>query len=595
VNIAVIVKQVVRPDSLQLMANGRLQRDGVELEMNAYCRRAVSQGVALSQEAGSRCVVYTLGPPAAESVLREAVAWGADEGVLITDPAFAGSDTLATARALAAALRRDGPWDLVLAGRNSVDADTGQVGPQVAELLDLPFAAGVRELSIGNRGALVLCELDDGWRTALVTLPALLSVAERLIEPCKMPPEACQEVSAERIRRIEAADLGAGPWGESGSPTRVGPIRILDTVRRRVVLSGTSDEQARDAVDLLNTLGALREIGQSGEPVADILSHSPTHVARSSGRIVGVAVEPDRTRITGELLGEAAGVADAIGGRVVAIGADISDPGLLGAWGADEVVTVSGVGIEEDVATSIADWAIQEQPWALLAPSTLWGREVAARVAVRIDGGLTGDAIGLAVEDDRLVCWKPAFGARLVAGITTTSTTQLVTIRPGIGTLRPRASSGPRITRLPGKQRGRLTVLEEVRDDDVEAILSARAVVCVGQAVPPDEYDTIEPLLSILGAELGATRKVTDKGWLPRARQIGLTGHSIAPALYIGIGTSAKFNHIVGVRRAGTVVMINSDPEAARCDWSDIGLVGDWREIVPALTTRLAAALSAPA
>src|SRR5581483_3457115 len=100
------------------------------------------------------CTVITLGPPSAEDVLREAIAWGADDGILICDPAFAGSDTLATARALAAAVERAGPFDLVFAGRNSVDGDTGQVGPEVAALLDLPFATGVRQLElIGEDGA----------------------------------------------------------------------------------------------------------------------------------------------------------------------------------------------------------------------------------------------------------------------------------------------------------------------------------------------------------------------------------------------------------------------------------------------------------
>src|ERR1700678_4074525 len=116
--------------------------------MNAYCRRAVSKGVELAQVSGGTCTVFTLGPPSADDVLREAVAWGADDGVHLCDVAFAGSDTLATSRALAAALEQDGPFDLILVGRNSIDGETGQVGPEVAELLDLAFAGGVRRLCV---------------------------------------------------------------------------------------------------------------------------------------------------------------------------------------------------------------------------------------------------------------------------------------------------------------------------------------------------------------------------------------------------------------------------------------------------------------
>src|SRR6478752_2453125 len=125
-HIAVLVKQVPRFEEMELGSDGRLRRDGIELEMNPYCRRAVSQAVALAQaRVDARVTVLTLGPPAADDTLREAIAWGLArdvhiDGVLVTDPAFAGSDTLATAHALAAAVRRAGPFDLILTGRNSV-------------------------------------------------------------------------------------------------------------------------------------------------------------------------------------------------------------------------------------------------------------------------------------------------------------------------------------------------------------------------------------------------------------------------------------------------------------------------------------------
>src|SRR5579872_1255534 len=123
---------------MALGPDGRLVREGLELEMNPYCRRAVTAGVALAA-GGGRCTVLTLGPPSAEDCLREAIAWGADDGVLVTDPAFAGSDTLATARALAAGVRALGDVDAIVCGRNSVDADTAQVPAELAELLDLPL------------------------------------------------------------------------------------------------------------------------------------------------------------------------------------------------------------------------------------------------------------------------------------------------------------------------------------------------------------------------------------------------------------------------------------------------------------------------
>ena len=112
-------------------------------------------------------------------------------------------------------------------------------------------------------------------------------------------------------------------------------------------------------------------------------------------------------------------------------------------------------------------------------------------------------------------------------------------------------------------------------------------MIGVGRGVAPDEYGALEPLRTLLGAELGATRKVTDKGWLPRARQIGITGRSIAPRLFVSIGASGKFNHTVGVRAAGTVLAINPDPDAPIWDHADVGIVADWHDAVPALVTAL--------
>ncbi len=105
--------------------------------------------------------------------------------------------------------------------------------------------------------------------------------------------------------------------------------------------------------------------------------------------------------------------------------------------------------------------------------------------------------------------------------------------------------------------------------------------------VEPGDYPRLDALRALLGAELAATRKVTDQGWLPRSRQIGVTGRSIAPSLYIALGLSGKFNHAIGCRRAGTVLAINTDPQALVFDIADIAMVGDWREIVPRLVEEL--------
>ncbi len=593
--VAVLVKQVPRFEAMELTPDGRLRRDGLELEMNPYCRRAVSKGVELAEDTGGTCTVFTLGPPSAEDCLREAIAWGADDGVLVTDPAFAGSDTLATARALAAALRHRGPFDLVLLGRNSVDSDTGQVGPQIAQFLDLPFITGVRKLRLGGKGQMFHagCEQDDEWVECKVALPAVASVAERLCEPCKVDPEGRAAVQADRVGVLTASDLGPGPWGQAGSPTRVGPVRVVTVDRERRMLSGSLASQVLEAVNALVERGALdsRNSEASQTPVL------PRESVRVSGAGVTVLVEPDREGLTRELLGAAARLAGDLDGHVVAISAQAGPtacisasgvPGLLASWGADSVLSVEGACSNEGVAAGVACWAQEALPWAILAPSTSWGREVASRVAASIGAGLTGDAVGLDVEDGRLTAWKPAFGGRLLAAILCSSPVQMATVRSGaLPCPEPRTERMIPVQTAKAPWRRRVHVTGRSRDDDLDVLSGAEVVVGVGAGVAAEELPALDPLLRSLGAELAATRKMTDKGLLPHSRQLGITGRSIAPRLYVAVGLSGKFNHLVGVRNAGTVLAINADPEAPVFGGCDVGIVGDWHEALPLLVAAL--------
>jgi electron transfer flavoprotein alpha subunit len=593
--IASLAKQIPQPESMR-MEDGRLVRAGVELEMNAYCRRAVAEGVTLATETGGSCTVLTLGPASAEDVLREAIAWGADAGLHLCDPAFAGSDTLATARALAAALEMSGPYDLVLLGRNSLDGETGQVGPELAQLLDLPFASGVRVLEdLGDRLRLEL-EHDDGTQDVEIELPAVLSVAERLCDPCKVDAQGRAAVPAARVRRLGAADLGPGPWGEAGSPTVVGAVHPMEHDRALAVLDGPLDEQVAEAIRLLDARGALDDdsavAGTAPEPAS---ASAPARAEGSGSRVIAVLEEPGRGALTLELVSAAARLGAEAGAAVhllrpVASGGtgDVHAPA-----GADLVVELAGSPVPEDVAEAITAYVRDKTPWSVLAPSTAFGREVAARVAAATGSGLVGDAVTLAVRDGVLVAGKPAFAGALVADITCRDAPHLATVRPGV--LAAAARSGvvhraPSLRHEVGR-RGRVRIVSERRNDDVETLARATVVLGVGTGVAPDEYEMLSPLAALLGAELAATRKVTDKGWAPRARQVGITGRSIAPRLYVALGLSGKFNHMVGVRAAGTILAVNNDRAAPVFEHCDVGIVGDWHEVVPLLQRALAGRL----
>ena len=583
--VAALVKQVPKFEQMQLGPDGRLQRDGLVLSLNPYCQRAVSKGVELARLAHGRCTVVTLGPPAAEDVVRWGIAWGADDGIVISDPAFAGSDTLATARALAAAVGKEGPFDLILVGKNSVDADTGQVGPELAELLGYPFACAVRRLESNGTRLRLGCEHDDEWVESEVTLPAVLSTAERLCDPAKVPPEARAAVPADKVKTLTSADLGEGPWGQAGSPTWVGETKVLEVARESRMLSGRLSDQIARAVSILKQRGALETVRRDATgTVAPPVEH-PT------GTVL-ILLEPGRSGIARELLGAASQIAGRLSGSVVAMhprsaghaADDDASPEELYAWGVDRLVVLKGAEVEEDVAHAVVAWCTPSSPCCILAPSTSWGREVASRVAARLGAGLTGDAVQLEVEERTLVAWKPAFGGRLVAAIRASSPVQMATVRPGVlSRLTPRQRRRPHVETVNVTSHSRLRVLSRTRNDQLDRLALASRVVGVGQGIPPERYGDLNPLLRILGAELAATRKVTDKGWMPHARQVGITGRSIAPNLYIALAVGGKFNHSCGIQSSGTVLAINADREAPIFGFADVGIVADWADSVPLL------------
>jgi len=595
--IAVLVKQIPAPVEFR-MQDGRLVRDGVPLEVNAYCRRANAKAVELAGP-GGEVVVFTMGPPAAADALREMIACGAHRGVHLCDAALAGADTLATAVALAAAIRHEGPFDLVLAGLNSLDSDTGQVPVEVAELLGLPFAAGVRELEVAGGAFTASLETDDGHCTVSGEMPAALSTAERLCAPSKASPEEYAGVADDRILRLTASDLDvpAEELGAPGSPTSVGPIRVLTASRR--ALRATS---VAHAVDLLEEFGAFSdppEPDDTGAQDAARASAAMLHGGADGDHPVGERsvwcffTEPG---VGAELLGEAAELAAWISGTVTAVTttANAPNPLGLGASGADRLLVIESASEPSEQADALAAAAARSLPWALLVEGTRSGRVVASIVAARRGWGLTGDAVGLEVSPDgRLVAWKPAFGGRLQVPILSRSPVQMATIRPGVLALRPPrdGAADPTAEMLPAPAPARIRTLTVERDDaDTGELRRARAVVAVGVGVEPDGYPVIDELRAALGgAALGATRRVTDQGWVPRSRQIGVTGHAVSPRLLVAVGSSGRFNHTVGIRNAGVLMAVNSNPDAEIFDQVDVGLVGEWQTVVPELTAELQA------
>lgn len=224
--IIVCVKQV--PDTTEIKIDpvkGTLIREGVPSILNPDDANAVEAALQLREQfPNSSVIVLTMGPPQAREILRECFAMGADRGILLSDRAFAGSDTWATSNALAAAIRKLGPADIVLTGRQAIDGDTAQVGPQTAQRLGLPQVSYVMKLNAQEDGTLLVRrKLEDGYEELRVAPPVLLTAVKELNEPRYMSIGSIMEAFEKPIEEWSFADLGidAGEVGLSASPTRV--------------------------------------------------------------------------------------------------------------------------------------------------------------------------------------------------------------------------------------------------------------------------------------------------------------------------------------------------------------------------------------
>jgi electron transfer flavoprotein alpha subunit len=236
-------------------------------------------------------------------------------------------------------------------------------------------------------------------------------------------------------------------------------------------------------------------------------------------------------------------------------------------------------------------------PTAVLLASTYVGRDLAPRVAGRLGLGLTGDCIDLTIDAaGRLVQWKPAFGGNVVAPILSRTRPEMATVRPGVLPIAaPRANAVAHVEALAiaALPASRLTIVDRHRDPSAAraaALDEAEIAVGVGLGIGgPEALPVIAAFAAALGdAPIATTRDVVDKGWLPRQHQVGITGRAIAPRFYFAIGIRGASEHMVGVRRAGTIVVIDCNPQAPIFAQADLGLVADWADAVPRLTQALA-------
>lgn len=253
--IIVCVKQV--PDAKDVRLDPKtntMAREGVQSIMNPFDRHAVEEGVRLKEQYGGTVTVISMGPPQAEAVLREAVACGADEAVLVSDRAFAGADTWATTYTLGKAIEKTGSFDLILCGKQAIDGDTAQVGPGLARRLNIPYVSYVRKITGFMDGVIQLHRLmDDGYDEVEIPLPGLLTVVKEINEPRLPSLKGKMKAKALSIITMNAGDIEADTdsIGLPGSTTQVVKVFAPEFKGERAMLQGTVDEQVAQLIKKL--------------------------------------------------------------------------------------------------------------------------------------------------------------------------------------------------------------------------------------------------------------------------------------------------------------------------------------------------------
>ncbi len=357
-------------------------------------------------------------------------------------------------------------------------------------------------------------------------------------------------------------------------------------------------------LDKCTLCGACKEVCKFDA----IIIYKPQSVKQDLSQYtdVWVFVEQEEGRIASvsfELLGKARTLAEDLNAKVVAVflGGNIKDKAKqLIDKGADKVIVVDSKELAHFTAETygnvISHLIYKYKPEIFLAGATTMGRSLVSRIAVKIKTGLTADCTGLDIDKERrlLIQTRPAFGGNIMAQIITPS------YRPQMATVRHKV-----MKELPANPNRKGEIIEESLDKKLVDIRSrfidfikeeaykvnlsdADIIVSGGRGLgAPENFKLIRELAEVLGAAVGASRAAVDSGWIPYSHQVGQTGRTVAPKIYIACGISGQIQHLVGMQSSKIIVAINKDPDAPIFNIANYGIVGDLFKVIPLLIKKI--------
>jgi electron transfer flavoprotein alpha subunit len=612
--------------------DGLMDRTKAKSIINIDCQFGLEAGLQLKKHyPDARMIVCSMGPGSFETALKTAVSMGYDEAYLLSDRKLGGSDTFATGLAISTLLKhlgftKDSPEPFVIfAGRQTSDGDTAHVPSQVAENLGIPQATFCESAKPDGQGNIIAKRIiEGGYQMMQLPVPCLISLT-----PTGIPPRKPSLVGAIKARNTEVKVFGVDDIhlstekiGISGSPTIVAAVANIESERPPVVLSeGTSESDLADSlIANMKTGGNVLQRKETKEKTEKEKPDFPVIDTRGDNKHILTWAEIAGGQIARpslELFTPARRLAEQLGGntkiKTVLMGKNVAPLATtLFEHGANEVILVEDDRLEEYLVLPFANIIAQiikdRKPEITLFAATTSGRELAPRVAVKTGSGVTADCTGLEIDEyvnrkDKTIIRpilhsrRPTYGESKLATILGFVYPQISTARAGTfeAPQQEKGRTGVVSTFKPkfAETDFRTKILETVRGGSgLQNLFDAEIIVAGGRGATSDGLKLVKELAEALRekglkAEWAASRAAVDEGYAEYARQIGQTGKTVRPKVYVAVGISGAIQHVAGMKEAGVVVAVDRNHKAAVFRNADFGIVGEYEDIIPELIERV--------
>jgi electron transfer flavoprotein alpha subunit len=629
-----LIKQVPLPSEMRMGEDGLMDRTKAKSIINIDCQFGLEAGLQLrKQYPDARLIVCSMGPGSFEASLRTAVSMGYEEAYLLSDRKLGGSDTYATGLAISTMLKHLGftkestePF-IILAGRQTSDGDTAHVPSQVAENIGIPQATFVESVKADGNGYVVAKRIiEGGYQVLRLPMPCVISLTPTGIPPRKPSLGGAIKARSLKITTLGIDDIGLGTEkiGINGSPTIV--VKVVNIVSERAPITMSAGHNEAALVDsLIANLKKGGNVLEKKDKAAKKDTERPDYPEKdfregAKGILTWAEVTNGKiSRPSLELLTPARNLANQLGPgtkiMTLIIGKNVQPLAqTLIEHGSDEVVYVEDDRLEEYLVlpfSSVFEQVIKERkPEIALFAATTSGRELAPRIGMKTDSGVTADCTGLEigeyVDKKEQVIYVPVLESRRPTYGESKLATILGFVCPQISTARAGTFEVP--VRVEGRQgivSGFRPVLKD-KDFVVEIVKTVRGegglqnlfeadiVVSGGRGTTGDNLGLIKALAEALksqgvNAEWTSSRPVVDEGVAEYARQVGQTGKTIRPKVYIAVGISGAIQHIAGMKESEKIIAIDHNPKAHIFNNADFGIVGEYQDIVPELIERVKA------